>query len=306
MNNQLDIKRIAVFFAFAFGIAWLIGLVIYLMGGLAHSPEIVPGTDITLAYVLIAVGYMWSPALAHILTRLLTREGWQALYVRPRLRGWPYWIVAWLVPVVVTFLGAVAFFAIFPQFYDASLTLVRESLVRSGLPASSNPWTVLITRAAIMILVAPLANGLFIFGEEFGWRAYLQPKLMPLGGRKTMMLIGMIWGIWHWPMIMMGYEYGLDSPGFPWSGMLMMVWASLLFGTFLGWVTLRSRSIWPAVIGHAVMNAVGTLGLLLVQGKPNPLLGPAVNGAIGSVALAILALAILIIPNALKVSPPEG
>ena len=74
MNNQLDMKRITVFLAFAFGIAWLIGLVVYLTGGLVHSPEITPGSGITLSLVLLSCGYMWAPTWAHLLTRLITRR----------------------------------------------------------------------------------------------------------------------------------------------------------------------------------------------------------------------------------------
>jgi len=300
MINQLDIKRIALFLTYACGIAWLLALVIYLTGGLAHSPEIVPSSGLTLSFLLLALGYMWVPALAHILTRLTTREGWKDIYLRPRLRRWPYWVVAWLVPGLVTFLGGTVFFLVFPQYFDASLKQLHESIALSGLPDSTNPWTLFITRVVIVILVGPLVNGLFVFGEEFGWRAYLQPKLMPLGGRKAMVLMGMIWGLWHWPVIAMGYEYGQEYPGFPWLGMLMFIWVSILFGTFLGWITLRSRCVWPAVIGHAGMNAIGTLGLLFLQGNPNSLLGPAANGLIGSIALAILALAIFLFPDALK------
>ncbi len=44
------------------------------------------------------------------------------------------------------------------------------------------------------MLISPLINGLFTFGDEFGWRAYLLPKLMPLGGRRAVLLSGVIWG----------------------------------------------------------------------------------------------------------------
>ncbi len=63
MDGIIDRKRITLFLIFAFGLAWLTGLVVYLTGGIVNSPEIIPGTKITLAYVLIAVVYMWSPGL---------------------------------------------------------------------------------------------------------------------------------------------------------------------------------------------------------------------------------------------------
>ncbi|MBN1812781.1 MAG: CPBP family intramembrane metalloprotease [Anaerolineae bacterium] len=297
---KLETKRIVIYLAFAFGVAWACGLTIYLTGGLVNSPQLVPGTGITLALVLLTVGYMWSPALAHILTRLITREGWRGVTLRPQLRrGWLYWIIAWFTPAAMTVLGAILFFAIFPRYFDPSLTLIRDLLEQTGQPIPISPWAIVIAQTTVGILIAPFVNGLFTFGEEFGWRAYLQPKLMGLGGRKAMLLMGVIWGVWHWPVIAMGHNYGLEYPGFPWLGMLAMVWFTLAIGTFLGWVTLRGGSVWPAVIGHAAINGISSLGALFVQGTPNPLLGPLPVGLIGSWAWALLAAWIL-----LKLKPP--
>jgi membrane protease YdiL (CAAX protease family) len=301
---RLETKRIVIYLAFAFGVAWACGLIVYLTGGLANSPQLIPGTGITLALVLIAVGYMGSPALAHILTRLITREGWRGVYLRPKLRrGWPYWIVAWLAPAVMTVVGAALFFAIFPQYFDPSLTMIRDLLEQSGQSIPISLWAIVVIQTAFGVLIAPLVNSLFTFGEEFGWRAYLQPKLMALGGRKAMLLIGIIWGVWHWPVIAMGHNYGLEYAGAPWLGMLAMVWFTTVIGIFLGWAALRGGSVWPAVIGHAAINGISALGLLFVQGAPSPLLGPLPVGLIGSGAWALLAAWILLKPGALAPSP---
>ncbi len=91
MSTKLDFRRIAIFTAIAFGSAWVTGLVIYLNGGLLNSPQIAPG--VSLALVLMATAYMWAPALANILTRLITREDWKNLGLRPNFRaGWRYWL----------------------------------------------------------------------------------------------------------------------------------------------------------------------------------------------------------------------
>ncbi len=140
------------------------------------------------------------------------------------------------------------------------------------------------------IILAPLINGLATLGEEFGWRAYLLPRLMPLGSHKAMVLLGIIWGVWHWPVIAMGYNYGLDYPGAPWPGLLAMVWFTFVFGTFLGWLTLKAGSVWPAVIAHASINGIGAIGTLLAQGQPNPLLGPTPIGLVVSIPFTVLAL----------------
>jgi membrane protease YdiL (CAAX protease family) len=152
-------------------------------------------------------------------------------------------------------------------------------------------------QALLGILISPIANGLFTFGEEFGWRGYLLPKLMPLGWRKAMLLIGAIWGVWHWPVIFMGYEYGSSYPGYPWLGPLLFIWITFCFGVFLAWITLRAGSLWPAVIGHAAINGIAALAVLVVTGNPNPLLGPLPVGIIGSLGYAVVALALFFRPG---------
>jgi len=285
--STIDRRRVTVFLAFAYGIAWAFALVVYLTGGLANSPVLIPALNVTLATVLLALGVMWAPALAHLLTRLVTREGWGDVGLRPNLRrGWPYWLAAWFLPGILTLVGMIAFFALFPTFFDPSLGAIMQ-LLPPG--ASIDPWVLAVAQLVQAMLIAPLINGFFTFGEEFGWRAYLQPKLMPLGGRTAILLVGLIWGLWHAPIIAMGHNYGFDYPGAPWSGILMFVWIAVLFAALLGWVTVRGGSVWPAVIGHGAINGIAGLGVLFVQGQPNPLLGPLPVGVIGSLGFAVAA-----------------
>lgn len=274
------------------------------MGGLQHSPVLISGTPITLAFVLIATLVMWSPALAHLLTRWITREGWRNTYLRPNLRrGWRYWLAAWFVPGIATLVGVVLFFLIFPRFYDPSLGVIRNLLSANQTPgvnvAEMNLWSIVAIQIAQALLIAPVINGLFTFGEEFGWRAYLQPKLLPLGGRRAMLLLGVIWGVWHWPIILMGHNYGLTYPGAPFLGPLAMIWFTIVIGIFLGWVTLKSGSVWPAVIGHGAINGIAGVGALFVQGEPNTLLGPLPTGVIGGIGFALIALLLFFSPRGL-------
>ncbi len=264
-----------------------------------------PDTGITLALVLLAGPVMWSPALAHILTRLLTREGWQDVGLRPRLkRGWPYWLVAWFLPGLLSILGAVLFFLLYPRHYDPSLQVLRQMLeVRApaGIDVGGiNLWALAAVQTVQAILISPLINGLATFGEEFGWRAYLQPKLMPLGRHKAMLWMGLIWGVWHWPAILMGHNYGLETPGAPYLGPLAMVWFALILSVLLGWLAIRAGSVWPAVIGHAAINGMANLGLIFAQKVPNPLLGPAPVGLIGGLGFTLVALLIWFSPWGLR------
>lgn len=307
MNDKLDTRRLVIYLLLAFGLAWTCGLVVYLTGGLADSRVLIPGTSITLALVLFAVGYMWAPGFANILTRLITKEGWKNTYLRTNFRkGWPYWVAAWLLPAFLTVLGAALYFALFPEHYDPSLQAISDQLDRTtGGAVDFSPWIIVIINTTTAIFIAPLVNGFFTFGEEFGWRAYLQPRLMPFGGRIAILLMGVIWGVWHWPAIAMGHNYGLNYPGYPLSGMLAMVWFTLVTGTFLGWLVIKSGSVWPAVIGHGAINGIAAIGILFVQGQPNPLLGPVPTGLIASIPWALFALLIFLLPNALNTPEPR-
>lgn len=291
MEEKVDSRRIWLFLIFAFGFSWAVELVIYLSGGLANSSLGIP------IGVLLLVA-MAGPALANLLTRIITHEGWQNLYLRPFFkRSWGLWLLAWVLTPLLILLGALIFYALYPGYFDSSLSTLQQMMAQSaqttGNSTTLSPGVVLLIQMIQAILIAPLINGLPALGEEFGWRGYLLPKLMPLGGRKAMVLIGIIWGVWHWPVILMGYEYGLNYAGAPWPGLLLFVWFTFIVGTYLGWLTLKSNSVWPAVIAHASIDGFAAVVILLTHGQPNPLLGPAVNGFIGSLPFAVVALWLL-------------
>lgn len=302
---MVDKIRIYIFLFLSFGLAWSTSLIVYVTGGLQNSPELIPGTGITLALVLIASLVMWSPALAHILTRLITAEGWQNLYLRPHIRrSWPYWLAAWFGPGLLIIAGVGVYFLIFRQQFDSSLSMLQEMIAATapvGVDLGEiNPWVIVLVQVFQGLLLAPVINSIAVFGEEFGWRAYLQPKLMPLGERKALLLLGVIWGMWHWPIILMGHNYGFEYPGAPWLGLLAMVWFTIITGIFLGWLTIKSESVWPAVIGHGAINGVASLGIVFVQGDPNPLLGPLPTGLIGGIGFSLVALWLFLRPGLLR------
>ena len=298
-----DTKRVWLFATCAFAIAWSIDLVIDLKGGLSH-----PGVG-SLAWMLL-VASMYAPSLANILTRLLTREGWHDLFLWPRFRrDWRFWVVAWLGTPLLALLGAGLFYALFSQYLDTTLSAARALLEQTaksaGRPVSFGPTVFIVMQIVQTIVMAPLINGPAALGEEFGWRAYLLPKLVPLGRRKAVILLGVIWGMWHWPIIAMGDNYGLGYPGAPWVGLLAMAWFTTVAGVFLAWLTLRAKSVWPAVIGHGAINGIASLGALFAKGDPNPLLGPLPVGLIGSVGFVMLAVALFAWPRAFELSTVE-
>ena len=302
MASKIDGKRVGIYLGFSFGIAWLVGLGVYLIS--QQNPGGSAQLGITL---LIAVGYMWSPALGNILTRLVTHEGWRGAFLRPNFRlGWPYWLIAWILPVVLTAAGVALYYWVLPQYFDASMPMMQEQYARAGLTFSMPTWIFLLGQLVNVLVIGLVVNSLATFGEEFGWRAYLLQKLMPLGTRKAVLLTGVIWGIWHWPLTAQGHNFGLDYVGFPWLGMLVMVVFTVGLGTIFAWLALRGGSVWPAVIGHSIINAVGAVGLLWVSGDPNLLFGPSPAGMLAGVPILVMAVALLLSPKAWKIDEVEG
>lgn len=92
------------------------------------------------------------------------------------------------------------------------------------------------------------------FGEEYGWRYYLQKRACHLFGlRKGLILVGLIWGIWHAPVIAMGYNY----PGQPVLGIFTMVCFCVVMGVIFGYSYHITGGIWAPVLLHGITNTMG-------------------------------------------------
>jgi membrane protease YdiL (CAAX protease family) len=125
------------------------------------------------------------------------------------------------------------------------------------------------------------------FGEDYGWRGYLQSELFKLGRVRGVLLLGVIWGVWHWPIVLMGHTY----PGHPLIGILLYLFNCICLSIVLGYAVLRSGSVLLAAFLHVINNVT-------VMQITNVRLMPFDNafsfiGIYGVVPLAIVALLVL-------------
>ncbi|WP_175985796.1 CPBP family intramembrane glutamic endopeptidase [Microbacterium tenebrionis] len=252
------------FVVLALGLAWLVALPLWLSGtGLAHP----------LAGLLI-YAMMFTPALAVVIVLFALRRVPKGERLR-FLGMWPlrpakrvvWMMVAGLFGPVVVIAASVAVAAAFGW---VTLDLTQFSgyaeLIAASVP-DGTPLPPTIVLIASQFLTIPFAaatiNALFAFGEELGWRGFLVPALRPLGTWPALLISGAIWGLWHAPVILLGYNFNRYDI----TGVLFMIGGCIAWGILLGWLRLRSASIWPAVFAHGAMNAsAGMIALFPVAG----------------------------------------
>ena len=291
-DPSLNTRRIILFVGLTFGLTWLYCLtVLYprLAGGSLTTPAI--------SLQLLTAAVMFIPALGVLLTRFITGEGLQNPWLRPHFRGnLNVYLLAWFGPGLLTLLGAGIYFLLFPGSFDPELGYMAQTLAAAGADLSALPVplpALLAVQLVQALVLAPVLNVLTCFGEEWGWRGYLLPKLADkLPPLPLLLVSGVIWGLWHAPLTIVGHNYGLDYPGFPFTGIAAMCLFCVCTGAFLSYVTLKTGSCIPAVLGHGAINGIGAVGMFLTADGGNPFIGPAPMGIVGG--LPFLALAILL------------
>ena len=274
-------QSLALYFLLAFGLAWLCqvyGSLLLLRDGNAAVYR-----------ALLSVS-MFCPLVAVLVAKRIvlhqpTGIGWK---VRGKRR---YWLAAWFGPAVFTVLAALLYFAVFSSRLDLSGSWLVTAYggemdaetLRSQLGVSSLSY--MLETGLFAITLAPPINMLFAVGEEAGWRGYMMPQLKErfglLNGR---LLGGVIWGVWHWPiMLLTGYEYGTNYLGAPVLG--LVVWCVVCFAlnTLLDWLYEKTGCIWVSAIAHGAFNAVAALFTVLTYPADAyyNVLGPTPIGLIG-------------------------
>lgn len=164
-----------------------------------------------------------------------------------------------------------------------------------GIELPSGPLGVIATFGLVLGLGATV-NAIFAFGEEFGWRGYLLWELAPWGFWKASFAIGALWGVWHTPVIVAGYNY----PSFPVIGVVAMTIACLSFSPVYTFLVVRAESVLAAALLHGVFN--GAAGLVIAYAvTETAALGELVASPVG--AAGVLAFGLAAIGIALAGSP---
>ena len=214
-------------------------------------------------------------------------------------RNWRFYLLAIWLPAVISFLGAGLYFLVFPNNFSLGFEFIQAILQEKGIPQSPIPLSSLVLIQILASLTyAPFLNSLFALGEEIGWRGYLYPALRERFSLvQTHVLLGLIWSLWHLPINLQGYNYGLTYFAYPVLGIVAMFLFCFSVGILLSWLMEKTGSIWASALFHGAINATAGLGLLfqLPGEKMSSLLifGPSPAGIIAVLPCLFLALLIL-------------
>lgn len=201
---------------------------------------------------------MWVPGIASVIMRLIHKEGlFSEISWNPFKAG--KWIVlAAFIPFVIEILtitlsvltGSATLKENFITWDDGTLAIKGMALL---FGASAQPWYIFLPNFVLSYFVGMvLYSVLFAMGEEFGWRGYLQKEWAVKPGLKALFIIGIIWGWWHLPGILLGHNY----PDYPMlGGFILMPMVTTLFSIAFGVAYAQSgRVIWVPVLFHGAVN----------------------------------------------------
>jgi uncharacterized protein len=226
----VDWRKIVIFCILTLTLTWLWWIIRFF-------PHVQPDMLIdrtALGPLDVPVG-MFGPLLAAVILKLLYKEEFRgSLGLK---RSWNVYALAYLVPttlgIAAIWINHLAGWARFDWAGASPLALV--------------PGQILITLLAALTAI----------GEEYGWRGYLLPRLLPLGTTKASLIVGIIWGGWHLPLLVTGLTY-------PGQTAILSIFVFLLSITLLSflftWFSRFSRgSVLVAALVHGALNALSEL-----------------------------------------------
>lgn len=279
--------------AFCFILALLSLLVAF--GGDYVCTSILSFDDPKIALGLISVLYMFIPAIT---VAFIGKLRWKQLFMEYRIRiktinicqAVKYILVAtFLLPLLGIFFtycfGNLLGWSDFGQLAPAGY-LSAPSL-SDRLPAAlslllGNPFYRLLLFPVVAVIggiAGCTINLVFALGEEIAWRGFMENELRISRAWKPL-VIGIIWGLWHAPLILLGFNYGEYCVG----GIFVMVLICISLSYFFSSALNRSGSLLTVGALHGIFNT----NIVLFFIKPgNPLLSPPV-GVIMVLAISII------------------
>lgn len=262
---------VTAYLVLAFGLAWAVWMFPLQLGLSPQSPF----------YPIIVLVGAFAPAFACFAARKwVTREGFADAGLRVDLRKWPYYLWALLIPLALAF----AIAALAPHLGQPAPDYALAH-APALLPGAASPRSLPVVIAVLTLYT--IVTTPILWGEEFGWRSYLQLRLFASRPLLAAVATGLIWGVWHYPLLMLGTEL----PGHPQAVLVIFPVFTALVSIVFGWLRTSSGSIWPSSLSHSAINHLRSPLIALLFPAVTDRLGLTL---IGLAVLGVIAVAVVV------------
>lgn len=282
-----NINKVVLFIVLTFAINIAMVLIFSILGGQFNAKS---GTIMALAYMFVPLLSAW--VVEYGIHRNKIVQNWNISF---KINKW--FFIGWFLFPVIGF-ATLGISLLFPAVeYSPEMTGIMERFEESFSSAQMEEmresmekipfhpiWMTLIQG----LIAGATINAIAAFGEEAGWRGFLLNEWKHMPFWKASLLIGLIWGIWHAPLILMGHNY----PEHPQIGVLMMIIFCILLTPFFLYFTIKTKSVIAAAIMHGTLNGSVGIAIMVIEGGNDLTTG--ITGFPGFVAL-ILGLMILFV-----------
>jgi hypothetical protein len=229
-SNRNTVRNLAIFIAVVLAIGWIGRGLDVLLGN--PSSE---GLGILL--------WIGMPLVASLLLRAFAGDGWRDFGVKPNFRGNAWWYVLALLVYPVT---------------TACILVIGSGFGLITFPDTSLSTLGLVFQAFALALLTDVIKNFF---EETAWRGYLAPKVYSLGLNDHIghLIVGFVWGAWHVPYYLFYVDRAVLQE---FTVLCMAAYIPLAIVVAISWafvygeLRLLTNSIWPAVLMHAVEDAL--------------------------------------------------
>tara|TARA_R110002051_G_scaffold181774_1_gene251294 strand:+ start:67072 stop:67818 length:747 start_codon:yes stop_codon:yes gene_type:complete len=196
----------------------------------------------------MSTGYMWAPAIAIVLTKLILKK---KLDFHFAWNSWSYNLKA----IAIPFLYCILIYGVAYAFGLVELNLDYLNKYAERFKMADQLTLFVIVFIILKGFFGTIGNLSSSFGEELGWRGYLYPKFRTKYSFVfSSIVVGLIWSIWHWPLIL---KNTLSNPDINSLKIILLFTVVITLASFIySWLFEKSRSVWSAVILHSAHNSI--------------------------------------------------
>lgn len=259
-------KNLKLYTAIVYGLIWVVGIVFILTGAQYKS----------LSGIIATFACMLFPLIATLVCQAVSHEPlFRNIGIHWKVNRW--WVIGWLLIPVVVLLTLLVNWCVHGDAFTTDTEAI--SAMRQAVPVPVPVWGIVAATIVSGLFAGITVNALFAFGEEAGWRGYLLRQFHGQPFISSAIFIGLLWGLWHAPLILLGHNY----PQHPGVGVLFMMAMCIPLSIIIQYIRIKSGSVIVAAIMHGTFNGLGGITIMFLN-DCNDL----IDGCTGLVGITVL------------------